>query len=462
MALVCASGQGISMEIPKAYSFEDIRTTINQMGVPSQGSQINNDPFSMLPNPPSYATPNTTVKNPSMWMIERYGGTPSNDPLAQYEKDLAEYNLTKQKQQATLTDAYRTMEESRIYYGFSNPNGPIHERYEAAFNELSKMLSGEQPLDLTRAQYLVESSYDNRLTFEFLKGQVMDMAYVSQLFMKREKLPPSDNLSKIMAIFHIMADTTITKVPGYEQEFTTYPMLYDFEDPWGRNDYTKMFVTKLISTGTGNCSSLPKLFLMIAEQMGAEASLAFAPEHTYVKFQGHFGEWHNVELTNQIFTTDDHIMEWGWVKSEAVKSGIYMTPISKKELIAHSVSELAMAHQKMFGNTPFLEKCTDLTLQHYPISITALMVKANYYTALMQSITAQYQDKGLSFDQIQNDPKAMSVYQEMTSLYQAIDDLGYAEVPEELYNQWIQSMDNESNKQESRNKMREMLNSIDR
>lgn len=455
LGLICSIGsygQVVSFEVPKPYSFDDIKTTINTIGTSS--NQDSNTPLSLVPNVPSYYSQNSAVKNPSAWIIEKY--------LVSPEEDIRQYELQKQKEKEALTEIYKTIEESRIYYRFPNPSGQTHQRFEIALSELTKMLTGELPLEITRAQYLVEGAYDHRLTYDFLKKQVLNMAYVTQVFMQEENLPMSDNLAKIMAIFHVMADTTTVKVTELEKDLTTYPMLYDFEDAWGKEDYTKMFVSKLISTGTGNCSSLPRLFLMIGEHLGIEANLAFAPQHTYVKFQDHFGEWHNVELTNQIFTTDDHIMDFGWVKSEAVRSGIYMTPISKKELIAHSVSELAMAHYKIFGNTSFIKRCTDVTLKYYPNSITAHQVEANYYTDLMRYITDQYKAKGLTSQQLQRDQKALNVYENMNTSYQAIDDLGFAEVPEALYNQWIKAMSNEGNKQESRNKMRQMLNTIDR
>jgi hypothetical protein len=36
-----------------------------------------------------------------------------------------------------------------------------------------------------------------------------------------------------------------------------YPFVYDFEDAIGRNDWTKMFVSKLLEEHNGNCHSLP-------------------------------------------------------------------------------------------------------------------------------------------------------------------------------------------------------------
>lgn len=201
---------------------------------------------------------------------------------------------------------------------------------------------------------------------------------------------------------------------------------------------------------------------MAAEELGAEAHLAFAPNHSYIKFQDHFGEWHNIELTNQMLTTDDHIMESGWVKSEAIRSGIYMTPLTKKELIAQSLNELALAHYKIFGYTPFAKACTDLALEYHTKSITAYQIKANYNLHLLQYIANQYQSKRYTSEQFNKDKKVRAIWEEMNHYNQSIDDLGFASVPEELYNEWIRAMDTEGNKQQSRTRLRQMINSVSR
>jgi|GEM_PF-6378361 len=62
-------------------------------------------------------------------------------------------------------------------------------------------------------------------------------------------------------------------------------MRYDFVDFWGREDTRKVFVTKLLATNSGQCQSLPQLYLILAEELGTTAYLAFSPEHSYIKFQ---------------------------------------------------------------------------------------------------------------------------------------------------------------------------------
>ena len=85
LGLICSIesyGQVVSFEVPKPYSFDDIRTTINTIGTPS--NQNLNTQLNLIPNAPSYTAPNPAVKNPSAWMIEKYLVSPEED-MRRYE-----------------------------------------------------------------------------------------------------------------------------------------------------------------------------------------------------------------------------------------------------------------------------------------------------------------------------------------------------------------------------------------
>jgi hypothetical protein len=61
------------------------------------------------------------------------------------------------------------------------------------------------------------------------------------------------------------------------------PFQYDFEYFLSDIDPTVGFVTKLLSTGKGNCFSLPVLYKILTEEIGGTAYLALAPIHCYIK-----------------------------------------------------------------------------------------------------------------------------------------------------------------------------------
>ncbi|TRX61454.1 hypothetical protein FNH22_05210 [Fulvivirga sp. M361] len=437
-------GQMLAIETPRPFSFETYGMEsdfYNSPSIPNSVSQISTFPD-----------------------YTRQGGlTRHQVNLQSVENDIKAYNDRKAQTASLMAEIDQAMSARSINYTFPNLNNDArHQRFERALDQLSLMLDDQQPLDITKAVSIVENAYDPSVTYQDLKRQVQNLAFLSDYILKTKGLPEGDNLSKVMSMFHVMADTTTITLEGQEFEQTFYPLLYDFDDPWGRQDYSKMFVSKLLRFGTGNCNSLPRLFLMVAEELNVDVSLAFAPNHSYIKFQDRYGEWHNIELTNQMLTTDDIIMESGWVKAEAIRSGIYMNPLTKKEIIAQSVNDLALAHEKLFGPSEFSLRCANLALKYNSKSITAHQIKASYHTSLLRYVVEQYNQQKRSKTAFFQDKKAIAIKSKMETDYQIIDDLGFSEIPEEVYNQWIKAMDNEGNRQASRTRQREMLNSLNK
>ena len=111
------------------------------------------------------------------------------------------YEVQKLKSKEALSEVYKTIEENRIYYNFPVPNNQIHKRFEIAFAELSKMLSGESPMEITKAVYLVEGAYDSRVRYSDLKQQVQNMAHLSKYVMEEKVLQKEDNLGSVVTSY---------------------------------------------------------------------------------------------------------------------------------------------------------------------------------------------------------------------------------------------------------------------
>lgn len=62
-------------------------------------------------------------------------------------------------------------------------------------------------------------------------------------------------------------------------------MKYDFEDFYARGDLSKYMVSKLLAQNTGQCHSLPLLYLILAEELGVKAHLCFSPNHSILNYQ---------------------------------------------------------------------------------------------------------------------------------------------------------------------------------
>ncbi|MCB0736549.1 MAG: hypothetical protein KDC92_03480, partial [Bacteroidetes bacterium] len=128
------------------------------------------------------------------------------------------------------------------------------------------------------------------------------------------------------AIFHYMFESSILN------DSQLYK--YDFEDFMGSEDWEKMFVHKIIKTKSGNCHGLPYYYKILADEIGVESHLALAPNHMYIKHLDENNHWVNVELTNGSISSDAWLITSLGISTEAIKSGIYMDPLSEEQSVA--------------------------------------------------------------------------------------------------------------------------------
>jgi len=258
---------------------------------------------------------------------------------------------------------------------------------------------------------------------------------------------PNSNSAKNFMIFQFFSERLELK-DGTEH----LPFEYDFEDYMGNDDYSKMFVTKLLKTQTGQCHSMPLLYLIVAEELGAEAFLAYSPNHSYIRFLADNGKWYNIELTNGMFSTSSYILQSGFVKSEALLNKIYMQNLSDKELMAQFYTDLANGYISKFGYDSFVGNMASKALELYPTSISANMIKANLLTMEFEYVCKQVGINPRDNQDLQNIrhfPKIVEKLNAVNAQYTTIDKLGYTHMPAEAYQDWLQSMKKQENLQES-------------
>jgi hypothetical protein len=258
----------------------------------------------------------------------------------------------------------------------------------------------------------------------------------------------NSNSAKNFMLFQFFSETLQLKSNGIKH----LPLKYDFDDYRGVKDYSKMFVTKLLRTQTGQCHSMPLLYLILAEEIGAVAFLSVCPEHSYIKFQDENEKWYNVELTNGMFTATSLILNSGFIKSEALQSQIFMQNHTKPELLSRLYSDLASGYIYKFGYDEFVEKVIEKSLELHPKNITSQMIKSNYNTVrfeyVMKELGINPRNKK-ELQQIRNYPNAIALLKETNSQYDIIDNLGFEPMPPEAYEGWLNSLSQEKNKQES-------------
>ncbi len=370
---------------------------------------------------------------------------------AQYKAIMNEvdnYNNQRAYRDQLVAESVTELSKDDIVYDFDLAPSSKTQHYRNAFEEIKKMVEGKTALNLKQAVFLVEHSYDTTLRYEDFNRQISDAISVVSAKMKKSKAKASDNTAKVVALFQYMSDTITVTSAALERKITSYPKTYDFEDFWGRQDYRKMFVSKTLKTGSGQCHSLPLLFLILCEEIGAEASLSFAPNHSFIKFKDKRGVWHNLELTNGMLASDNFIVQSGYIKAEALQSRIFLEPLSKRQTIIQCLNDLALGYVKQFGYDGFVKSITNVVLSQSPSNLTAHQINANYFATLSDRIIYQYRKKGWNRQRLEQDEKAMYVINSAIGATKHIEQLGYSDMPADAYEAWLRSIQAEANRQQ--------------
>ena len=312
--------------------------------------------------------------------------------------------------------------------------GQSKESYDFAFNEIYKMLKGETQLDFKKAVFLTENAfYSNNLDYNEFCQQIDNIEIQLNHFI-RDKNVVNHPMGKQFAIFSYMME------PSKYNE--NKKLVYDFEDLTGQKDWTKMFVTKLLNTKTGNCHSLPYLYKILAEETKAGAYLALAPNHLYIKHKDDKGQWVNVELTNGTFPRDGWVISSLSITTEAIKAGTYMESLTLKESVALCLYDLALGYQFQFGHNDFGMQCCNTLLNYFPKCIYAYMVKSE--------ILANQRETLLLANNNQSNSAISEIEKKITVIYEHIDKMGYKDMPKKQYEQWVKDAENERLKQQQK------------
>jgi len=424
---------------PTSPTFQQMGNPTNPTGQPTQ--QKNNSEN-------NYSTTNTSSYN----FTPNYTAPTVNTQQNSSTQQIVQlYSAIKEDRKTNSKPVKQLLELNLKGFRFANPNSDSYrlknKYYQSAYDSIDGMLEGKSPLDLKRAVFLVENTYfDNQAKYKQFFDLIAKKVYILRQVIKTEKLDTTNNLALNYAIQKLFMESV-----KYKDKDGTFkisqPFKYDFEDFEGTEDFTKQFVTKLLINGKGQCHSMPLLYLILANEIGAKANIAYSPNHSYIAFPDNQNNWYNFECTSGEFTSYSFIMSSGYVKAEAIKSGIYTVPVSLKQVIANQLNDLAIQHNAVFGIDDFQLKCAKRTLEFFPNNIMAMMNVSNHQTA--KTKVASYNAGFPDLKDINNYPDFKKELDKLNELYSYIDNLGFSVMPDEAYRQWLKSLDLEKAKQES-------------
>ena len=313
--------------------------------------------------------------------------------------------------------------------------------FEQSYALLNSMLVDENNYSFKKAVFSVENAFlDDKLDTLFCNNQIRLLNNLSKSLIKERFLAyverDKEKVNKWASVFQVMHDT----IPiNYNDKLYKYePFGYDFQDVFGHKTRENLFVSKLLQTRKGNCHSLPYLYKILCEELGVDANLALAPNHVYIKHRNIKEGWYNTELTSGIFPIDAWIMASGFVHIDAISNGVYMKALNNRESIAVVMIDLADNYNVKFPNNDgtFILKCCETAIKEYPNFATALILQAETHKKQMKKD--------------QNQEKASKILLDLEKEYTHIHEIGYRNMPEDMYLNWLVSLKTERKKYENK------------
>ena len=319
--------------------------------------------------------------------------------------------------------------------------------FYSAFDELCGMLHDSLPMNLGRAIFITENAFlENTMNYNAFEASLQKRIDLCNWKLNELKKKTSDDFTKNAVLYSLMTDTFTVCLPGTEKQIIHYPVQYNLDDYRSEKNFTSHFITTLLATNRGQCHSMPLLYMILAERLGTEAYLSFAPHHSLVKIRGNNGEWYNLEITCRYILSDYHYMNHSFIKTEAIRSGLYLSALDKKETLASIVALLGRYYLLKYGYDPFILKCAEEAKKYMKVPLDALILEANYETRLTMEVARLL---NIPTPQAMREmcPEAYKHYEHMQEIYRKIDDTGYENIPPEVYDRWLKHIEQEKEKE---------------
>ncbi len=263
--------------------------------------------------------------------------------------------------------------------------------------------------------------------------------------MKQEGLSIKNGFAVHYAIQKLFAQDNIIHDTKTNKDYQIKRLKYDFDDFMGEKDWSKMFVTKLLQTNSGQCHSLPLLYLCIAEQLNTKAYLSLSPNHSFIQYFDSKGKKKNFETTNGNLVSTNWLMQSDAISAIAYKNRTYLDTLSSKKLYAQILADLQNSYLNKNGYNEFSQQLSNKILSIDSTNINALMVNANYTFYVYKDLLKQYNYPAK--EQFANHPKLQAAFLSSQAAQEKVNQLGFQEMPKEQYEQWLKSIEQEKKKQ---------------
>jgi regulator of sirC expression with transglutaminase-like and TPR domain len=135
-----------------------------------------------------------------------------------------------------------------------------------------------------------------------------------------------------------------------------------------------LFLVHALTTLKGTCSSLPMLWAVIADRLGWPVKVVRMPGHIFLRYEG--AKHANIDPSAYGgFVPDTQYIKDFKVSASAIKNGVYMRSLSKKEFISTMLVNNAFYSMQV-------QKDTARAVQYLQIAIAADSSNADAYSNL--------------------------------------------------------------------------------
>ncbi len=377
---------------------------------------------------------------------------PPSDPYLAHQFIINQYNQTQNKSYQQHHELLNILNEANTnetgkrmnfeYYksaDFASKTKPFTD----ALTTLKNMASGKTPISLKDAFYLMESSYGNTyLTYKEYCSIINENTDFLKQMMLQNGFDPTNNEAIHKAIQKFMKDTTSIKSQKSDLAIVSsgkkhLPFSYDYIDYKGEKDFRNYFVTKAFATGTGQCNSLPIVYAIQAEALGAKFYLSTAPNHSFIKYPDNAGKIHNYEPTSHWNISNDWYSEHMYITPQAEKSGIYLDTLSKLNIIGDCIANLGISYLNKYGvaDGTFLNECINASIKCFPKqnNLQALLLRSSVLAHMLDRLLYSNGIKDIKdIDKVQG---AKELYEALQQNELLLKSLGYQEIPAGVYEQ---------------------------
>lgn len=392
---------------------------------------------------------------------------PPSDPNLAHQFILNQYNsqnASKSKyglSQKELSEALNEIHSD--YEKFDNTSSNNHTQvlgaYKLAHSKIVNMLNGKSKLSYADANYYLESAYGNTyMNYDEFKSNISQSADFIKKWMAQNNLQSTPQ-SIHYAIQQFMGDTmklTINLPDSKKSTQTTIhlPFKYDYDDYDGELDYRNYFSSKCLATGTGQCNSMPIVYLMLCEAMGVKGYLSFAPFHSFIKYKNPEGKIINYEPTSHWTIPDKWYQDNLGVNMKAKANGVYLDTLNRKQAIANTLVDLAISYMQNNSkvDTAFVLKCLEDAQKYFPKGNNLYLHLAKS-SLLYRQLDIALRKHGINdLNKVPLYPDTQSYYNRLVHNEALLAKMGYQAMPQNIYDDMIEHQKNKTNSEDAKTK----------